>query len=110
MKIVDATAPDEGNGVESGYGLGWKRGQQKLVADPTLLGLIRINPPPSAGGPPGRRVADPTLFGLTRINPPPSAGGLPGARLADPTLFGLTRVNPPPSAGGRHALSINSRC
>jgi hypothetical protein len=56
------------------------------------------------------RVADPTLFGLIGINPSPSAGGLAGARVADPTLLGLICVNPPPSAVGRHALSINGCC
>jgi hypothetical protein len=80
------------------------------VADPTLFGLIGINPPPSAAGPPSARVADPTLFGLSGIDPPPSAVGLAGGRVADPTLFGLAGINPPPSAVRRRALSINGCC
>ena len=77
---------------------------------PNLFGLIGINPPPSAAGPPSARVADPTLFGLSGIDPPPSAVGLPGGRVADPTLFGLAGINPPPSAVRRRALSINGCC
>src|SRR6266446_5042327 len=51
------------------------------VADPTLLGLIGVNPPPSAVGLPAARVADPTLLGLICVNPPPPAVGLPAARV-----------------------------
>jgi hypothetical protein len=61
-------------------------GLTSRVADPTLFGLIGINPPPSAVGLPAGRVADPTLFGLTGINPPPSAVGLPAGRVAPSSL------------------------
>src|SRR6516162_3920249 len=80
------------------------------VADPTLFGLIGIDPPPTTVGLPGARVADPTLFGLSGIDPPPTTVGLPGRRGADPALFGLAGVNPAPSAVGRRALSINGCC
>ena len=84
-------------GIEIRFGLGEELTSR--VADPTLLGLVCVNPPPSAGGLPAARVANPTLFGLSGINPPPSAVGLPAGRVADPTLFGLSGINPPPSAG-----------